>query len=129
MARVGWRGGRWLKERYLRGGRGGCKLDFPFFLYCTPSKKRRKPANTGTASQHLRTFEKMDISQDSGNFPGCIIMLTNLNKKVHYKGCNVVFIKRRNRSYVDQLSKQNPKFDVEKSEHVSNQMKFTVPPR
>ena len=34
VARVVWRDGRWLTERYLHGGGGG-ELDFRFFLYCT----------------------------------------------------------------------------------------------
>ena len=45
------------------GGVGsGCKLDFRFFLYCTAHKQCKKPATRGMASQHLWTFEIMDIS-------------------------------------------------------------------
>ena len=58
-------GGEWgyyYKQKGMYVGEG-CKLDFFFIslLYGTPANISRKPATGGMASQHLRTFERMDI--------------------------------------------------------------------
>ena len=49
-------------ERYIRGGEGvQARLSFFSIMYGTIANISRKPLTGGMASQHLLTFERMDI--------------------------------------------------------------------